>query len=154
MPLHDLLAAGRVAIIDGPDDRASVIDAATRLLAGDGVDAAAIGRSLHAREALASTGIGRGVAIPHGRVEPLQHSRGAFLRLARAVDFGAVDGEPVDLVLAIAVPQHSVQQHLQILAELAEQFSDAGFREQLRQAPDTASLCRALLEPDRRLRSA
>jgi len=150
MPLHELLGGERITILTDTEDRDAVIDAAARLLAGDagagaGPGAAAIGHSLRTREQLASTAIGHGVAIPHGRIAGLAESRGAFLRLAPAVDFGAVDGEPVDLVLAMAVPEHSVQEHLQQLAELVEQFADAGFRERLRGASDVAGLRQCLL---------
>ena len=151
MPLHELLSAERIAIVPAARGRAAVIDAAARLLATPagprGCTAPAIGERLRSREQLASTGIGHGVAIPHGRVEFLEHSRGAFLRLAEPVDFGAADGIPVDLVLALAVPEHSAQQHLQILAELAERFADEGFRAGLRGARDAGELAGMLLRP-------
>ena len=146
MPLHDWLSPGRVAIVDVPTDRAGVIDAAARLLGG--VDhESAIRDSLHARERLASTAIGHGVAFPHGRVQGLEHSRGAFLRVTPAVDFNATDGEPIDLVLAMAVPEHALQEHLQQLAELAERVGDPAFRKALRQAADVDALRDCLLAP-------
>ncbi len=156
MPLNDLLDSNRVAIMSGTPDRAAVIAAAARLLAapatGDASpttngasDPLLIGASLNARERLASTAIGHGVAIPHGRVDFIDDSRGAFLRLAEPVDFGAADGTPVDLILAMVVPQHSTMKHLEQLAELAEYFSDAGFRSRLRQASDLGELTRCLL---------
>ncbi len=158
MPLNDLLSAGRVEIVSGGADRAAVIDAAARLLAkpaeGEAVmaatapiDVTVIGDSLRARELLASTGIGHGVAIPHGRVDFIDNSRGAFLRLAQPIDFGAADGMPVDLILAMVVPQHSTMKHLEQLAELAEYFSDPDFRLRLRQAVDTDELTRCLVTP-------
>jgi PTS system nitrogen regulatory IIA component len=139
----------------GPGDRDDVLDAAARLLADAGSDhaapagghadaAAVIGDSLRRRERLGSTAIGHGIAIPHGRTAACDDARGAFLRLARPVEFGASDGEPVDLVFAMAVPEHFAQQHLQLLAELAERFADPEFRAALRAAPDAAAL-RALL---------
>ena len=146
MPLlHSLLSADRVALLVEPVDRDRVLDAAARLLA----DAAPgttqqIGDSLRTRERLGSTAIGHGIAIPHGRTTAFEEARGAFLRLAEPVDFGATDGEPVDLIFAMAVPEHFTQQHLQLLSELAERFADAGFRAALRSAPDIASI-RALL---------
>ena len=151
MPLHELLSAQRVAILEQSSDRDAVLDAAARLLA-DGTPSAihAIGDSLRDRERLASTAIGHGVAIPHGRSPLLETGCGAFLRLARPVDFGAADGEPVDLVLAMAVPEHHVQQHLQLLAELAERFADPDFRDCLRSAPDAAELSHRLLDRCRR----
>ena len=85
------------------------------------------------------------MAIPHGRVDFIDASRGAFLRLAEPVDFGAADGTPVDLILAMVVPQHSTMKHLEQLAELAEYFSDPDFRSRLRQADDADALVRCLL---------
>lgn len=150
MPMQDLLSAARVAIVRDAAARADVIDAAAQLLADPAQpgDAGAIAASLHAREAVASTAIGHGVAIPHARLPALDASRGAFLRLSPAVPFGADDGVPVDLVLALAVPEHQVQQHLQQLAELAECFADAGFRARLRGADGLDALRALLLAPD------
>lgn len=150
MALQELLDAGRVAIIDAPGDVSAVMRTAARMLAGAGGDARAIGEGLEERERLASTAIGRGVAIPHARVEDLEETRGAFLRLSPPVDFGAADGEPVDLVLAMAVPRHAMQGHLEVLAEVAERFSDPGFGALLRQARDHAELARHLLDGVRR----
>ena len=153
MPLHELLGGERIAILTEPGNRGSVLDAAARLLAdplmgGDRTDLCNdIRLSLRTREQLASTAIGHGVAIPHGRVRGVEERRGAFLRLAEPVDFGAPDGIPVALVLAMAIPEHSLQEHLQQLAELAERFADAGFRERLRGARNTAELGRCLFEP-------
>jgi PTS system nitrogen regulatory IIA component len=148
MPMRDLLSAGRIAILSGPTGRGDVLDVAARLLAGAASPdmARTIASSLQAREALASTAIGHGVAIPHGRIGALEESLGAFLRLDRPVEFGASDGAPVDLVFALAVPEHYVQQHLHQLADLAGQFADAGFRERLRRAPDLAALRTTLLD--------
>jgi PTS system nitrogen regulatory IIA component len=148
MPIQSLLAADRIVLLVEPGDRDAVLDAAARLLA----DAApgntqVIADSLRKRERLGSTAIGHGIAIPHGRTPAFDSARGAFLRLREPVDFGASDGEPVDLVFAMAVPEHFTQQHLQLLAELAEQFADAGFRAALRAAPDAASLRAVLLDP-------
>lgn len=150
MPMQELLDAERIAILAAPHDRAAVLDAAARLLAGPSdltgnAATHAISDSLLSRERLASTAIGHGVAIPHGRIASIEESRGAFLRLGTPVDFGAVDGELVDLVLALAVPDHYIQQHLQQLADLAERFADPAFRDGLRQAADLGELRRRLL---------
>ena len=146
MALADLLTPDRIALLDGPGSRDSVLDAAARLLA-DASPAAStiIGESLRQRERLGSTAIGHGVAIPHGRTNVFTEVRGAFLRLQAPVPFDAGDGEPVDLVFAMAVPETFTQQHLQLLSELAERFADAGFRERLRQASDATALRDALL---------
>jgi len=148
MPLETLLAPDRIAVLVEPVDRDSVLHAAARLLAdASPATTQAIGDSLRARERLGSTAIGHGIAIPHGRTNAFDGARGAFLRLADPVDFGASDGQPVDLVYAMAVPEHFTQQHLELLSELAERFADAGFRTALRNAPDVAALRALLLAP-------
>jgi len=83
------------------------------------------------REEIGSTALGHGVAIPHARIASLDHTQLAYLRLAAPVDFGAPDGEPVGKVLVILVPRMATDEHLQVLAEASEMFSDARFREQL-----------------------
>ncbi len=109
-----------------------------------------IGRSqvydaLFAREKLGSTGLGQGIAIPHGRIKGLKEAKGAFLRLAAPVQFDAPDGKPVDLLFVQLVPEAATEHHLQLLSELAQMFSDRNFREQLAASPDTAAI-RALFE--------
>lgn len=147
MPFQDLLSADRIVTLVEPVDRDQVLDAAARLLAGASEDrTAAIGDSLRQRERLGSTAIGHGVAIPHGRSNAFEQARAAFLRLRRPVDFDAGDGQPVDLVFAIAVPEHFTQQHLQLLSELAERFADAGFCDAMREAADARALERLLVE--------
>ena len=96
--------------------------------------------SLFARERLGSTGLGQGVAIPHGRIKGLKEARGAFLRLAQPVPFDAPDGNPVNLVFVLLVPEKATEKHLQILSELAQMFSDRALREALAAAPDAAAL--------------
>lgn len=151
MPLYELLSAERVAILVEPGDRGTVLDVAARMLCdGNASTALALRASLGERERLASTAIGHGVAIPHARTPLFDNSRGAFLRLAQPIDFGAIDGRPVDLVLAMAIPEHHVQQHLQLLAELAERFGDNGFLEGLRAATNVAELSYRLLDHCRR----
>jgi PTS system nitrogen regulatory IIA component len=92
--------------------------------------------SLFARERLGSTGLGQGVAIPHGRIKGLREAIGAFFRLATPVPFDAPDGKPVSLLFILLVPEQATEHHLQILSELAQMFSDKNFREQLSLAPD------------------
>ena len=92
--------------------------------------------SLFARERLGSTGLGHGVAIPHGRIKGLKDALGAFIRLAEPVPFDAPDGRPVSLLFVLLVPEQANEHHLQLLSELAQMFSDRTFREQLLSAPD------------------
>lgn len=96
--------------------------------------------SLFAREKLGSTGLGRGVAIPHGRVKGLKEAVGAVVRTRQPIPFDAPDGQPVTLIFVLLVPDRATDAHLQILSELAQMFSDKAFREQLLAAPDTREL--------------
>lgn len=104
-----------------------------------GIARATVFDSLFAREKLGSTGLGQGVAIPHGRIKGLKEARGAFLRLAAPVPFDSPDGKPVSLLFVLLVPEQANEQHLQILSELAQRFSDRAFREALTSAADAAA---------------
>lgn len=95
--------------------------------------------ALFAREKLGSTGLGQGIAIPHGRIKGLKEVRAAFLRLATPVQFDAPDGKPVGYVFILLVPEAATEHHLQLLSELAQMFSDKAFRERLAAAPDAAA---------------
>jgi PTS system nitrogen regulatory IIA component len=98
--------------------------------------------SLFAREKLGSTGLGQGIAIPHGRIKGLTRALGAFVRPRHPIPFDAPDGKPVAQVFVLLVPEHATEEHLQLLSELAEMFSERTFRERLAAATDPASLHR------------
>ena len=88
--------------------------------------------SLFARERLGSTGLGQGVAIPHGRIKGLREAAAVLVRMKEAIPFDAPDGLPVNLACILLVPEKATDKHLQILSELAQMFSDKAFREKLR----------------------
>jgi PTS system nitrogen regulatory IIA component len=90
--------------------------------------------SLIERERLGCTGLGHGAAIPHGRLTGLDHAICAFLKLGEGVDFDAIDEQPVDMICGLLVPAQSTSEHLNILALLAEMFSDAQFRQRIKEA--------------------
>lgn len=142
MHLVDLLAPARVHACLVTSGRKRLFEQIAALLAqgASGESERSIHDGLCARERLGSTGLGHGVAIPHGRSARLGHAVGTFIRLAEPLDFGAPDGEPVDLVFALVVPEHYAQQHLQLLANLAQMFGDPEFRARLRHAPDSTAL--------------
>jgi Phosphotransferase system mannitol/fructose-specific IIA domain (Ntr-type) len=96
--------------------------------------------SLVERERLGSTGLGQGVAIPHGRLKDRNRVVGAFVKLTAGVDFDSGDNLPVDLVFALLVPEHFTDEHLQILAYLAEMFSDRALCARLRECHSNVSL--------------
>ena len=143
MPFLDLLPAERVRTGLVAHDKAGLIEQLANLLAVDG-DIAAARDALAARERLGSTGLGHGVAIPHGRSAAIGEARAAFVRLAEPIDFGADDGRAVDLVACLIVPAHFTDQHLKLLAELAELFSNDAITTALRAAPDSTALHDAL----------
>jgi PTS system nitrogen regulatory IIA component len=105
-----------------------------------GVSRSLVFDSLFARERLGSTGLGQGVAIPHGRIKGLREAVAAFVRLGTPVPFDAPDGKPVNLLFILLVPEQATEQHLQILSELAQMFSDRELREQLTQTQDAGGL--------------
>ena len=98
------------------------------------------------REKLGSTGLGYGVAIPHGRIKTLKEPVCAFVRTATAIPFEAPDGAPVSLVFAMLVPEHATEAHLELLSELAQMFSDAQLREALAQVRDPQAAYRLITE--------
>jgi nitrogen PTS system EIIA component len=96
--------------------------------------------SLFAREKLGSTGLGQGVAIPHGRIAKLRDAAAAFVKTSHPIPFDAPDGLPVNLIFVLLVPERATDLHLQILGELAEMFSDTHFRNRLLACEDSASI--------------
>lgn len=147
MHLLDLLAPARVLAGVKVSSKKRLLEQLAQLLGdGDADRERALFDSLCQRERLGSTGLGHGVAIPHGRSAALGVATGAFVRLSEPVDFGASDGEPVDLLFALAVPEHFTQQHLVLLAQLAEMFADEAFRQRLRSAADSEAVYRLIAE--------
>jgi PTS system nitrogen regulatory IIA component len=105
-----------------------------------GLGRALITDSLFARERLGSTGLGHGVAIPHGRIKGLKAPMAAVFRLAQPIGFDAPDEQPVVLLIFLLVPEAATQKHLEILSEIAELLSDANLREQIKSSTDAAQL--------------
>lgn len=133
---NSILEAGSISIADPASSKKRILEQAARLLAGSAEepDAEQIFERLLERERLGSTGLAGGVALPHARMPGLEESRGAFLQLANAVEFDALDGNPVDLVFALLVPENANEEHLQLLARLAAMFNEEELRERLRKA--------------------
>jgi PTS system nitrogen regulatory IIA component len=96
--------------------------------------------SLFARERLGSTGLGQGVAVPHGRIKGLKEAVGAFIRLSEPIPFDAPDGRSVNMLVFLLVPEQATQQHLEILSELAQMLSDRTFRETLLATPEASAV--------------
>ena len=105
-----------------------------------GLDRDLVGQRIEQREALGSTGFGRGVAIPHARIAGLRRPVAAFLRLDAPVDFDAADGMPVDLVFGLLSPDTSGASHLQALAAVSRMMRDERMHETLSEAPGAEAL--------------
>ena len=102
--------------------------------------------SLFAREKLGSTGLGQGIAIPHGRIKGLKDAVGALVRTRQPIPFDAPDAQNVSIIFVLLVPDRATDMHLQILSELAQMFSEKTFREQLLNAPTAAELHRLVTD--------
>lgn len=100
--------------------------------------------SLCARERLGSTGLGHGVAIPHGRISGQSAVQAVFIRLAKPLDYDAADGKPVDLLFGLVVPENCTGDHLKLLSQIAEQFSDDELLEDIRKAEDNVAILELL----------
>lgn len=146
MNLTELIAPERVICRDDVSSKKRSLELLGGLIAESSeLDNRTVFDSLLGRERLGSTGLGRGVALPHGRLSGIPQAIGAVLKLAHGVDFDAQDQQPVDLLFALIVPEHFTDEHLKILAYLAEMFSNQDFCRQLRASRDDSQLYRHLL---------
>lgn len=110
-----------------------------------GIARSMVSENLFARERLGSTGLGHGVAVPHGRIKGLKAPLAAFVRLLEPIPFESPDAQPVNLLVFLLIPDNVTQQHLEILSEIAEMFSDEAFRAVLTTDPDPLSVHARLL---------
>ena len=139
--IADLLPSSNVLLGLDASSKARLFEAIGALFEANlGLPKQMVIDSLAAREKLGSTGLGQGIAIPHGRIKGLTEARGAFARLASPIAFDAPDGTPVSQVFVLLVPEHATEQHLQLLSELAQMFSDRAFRDELRGAESAVAL--------------
>lgn len=105
-----------------------------------GLSRALVTDSLFSRERLGSTGLGHGVAIPHGRIKGLKSPMAAVFQLAAPIGFDAPDEKAVNLMIFLLVPEAATQKHLEILSEIAEMLSDASLRQKLATCADAQEL--------------
>lgn len=135
MQLRDVLSPDRIAVGLTATSKKTLLETASELLAeSNGADSREIFDTLCQRERLGSTGLGHGVAIPHGRVEGQTETVAAILRLKRPISFDAPDNQPVDLFFVLAVPPTCTDAHLNLLAGVAELLGDPERREAIREA--------------------
>ncbi len=142
MKIEDILTPQRIELAMHASSKKRVLEHLSELLASDtGVDPNAVFQALIERERIGSTGIGEGVAIPHGRMKELKNAIGAFAILDRQVDFDSIDQKPVNIVFALIVPTQATDEHLQLLAQLAKIFSNARAKERLLEASSPDNVC-------------
>jgi PTS system nitrogen regulatory IIA component len=126
MQISALLSPTRIACHQDSSSKKRSLELLSHLLSSD-LPAFSEGElfdSLIGRERLGSTGLGHGVALPHGRISGLEAPIAAFVTLQKGIDYDAIDNQPVDLLFALLVPEESTDEHLQILSHLAAMFSD------------------------------
>lgn len=145
LSLVELFPQDRVLRLRAPDQGAVIAALAKRAAASLGVPAAEIAAALAAREALGSTGIGAGIAVPHARLAHAPAVSAWFTRLERPVDWRAVDGREVDLVFLLLSPENAASEHLAALAMATRRLRDASVAAALRAANDAEALRRALI---------
>lgn len=134
MQISEILSAECISCSVEASSKKSALEELAKLIAGSdpSLTYAEIFGCLIAREKLGSTGLGNGIAIPHCRFSDSKHTVGAFIQLKNAIDYDAIDQQPVDLLFALIVPEDSTDEHLQILSTLAEKFSDNSLLARLR----------------------
>ena len=113
-----------------------------------GVDAGVLKRVLEDRELLASTAIGDGIAIPHGKLDAVGRLVGTLGRAREGVEFESIDGKPTHLVFMLVAPANSTGVHLKALARLSRLFRDSAFRDRLMAAADAAGMYQVIVEED------
>ena len=142
MQLNSILSPGRTLCGAPGSSKKRVLENIAHFICEDSplINANQLFDSLIARERLGSTGLGHGIAIPHCRMKSCNKVIGSLIKLEQPIDFDAMDNEPVDLLFVLLVPDQAHDEHLQVLAKLAELFSDEGFCQQLRSAGDNDAL--------------
>jgi PTS system nitrogen regulatory IIA component len=139
--LASILPAAQVLVhVDATSKKRAFEEAGLLFESQQGLSRALITDSLFARERLGSTGLGHGVAIPHGRIKGLKAPMAAVFQLQNPIGFDAPDEQPVNLLIFLLVPEAATQKHLQILSEIAELLSDAALREKLKTCAFAAEL--------------
>ncbi|HET9033349.1 MAG TPA: PTS sugar transporter subunit IIA [Dokdonella sp.] len=146
MPFLEILSPQRICAKVAVEDKSALLEQLADLLACSVDERQLIVEALRDREKLGSTGIGRGVAIPHARIAGLAGPRAALMQLEQPLPFDAIDGQPVDLVAAMLAPEHSPEEHLLLLAELAELFSQEVLTTAMRNATTGSALRAELAE--------
>jgi PTS system nitrogen regulatory IIA component len=134
LDITDLVAPNRVIVGFRANSKSHLLaELARRAATATGLPQKQIGDALEVREALGSTGVGAGIAIPHAQIAELDRFYGLFIRLDRPIDYDAIDGLPVDLVFLLLIPANT-KEHLHALAGISRRLRDAGIATALRRA--------------------
>ncbi len=137
-----------IASLNGQTAQAVLGELCRPLAASHKVDSQKLLETLVEREKLGSTGIGEGVAIPHGKVAGLPALMASFGRTAAGVDFRAIDGKPTHLFFTLFAPENSAGAHLKALARISRIFKNPAFREAILRAPDAGEIFRLIESED------
>jgi PTS system nitrogen regulatory IIA component len=146
MNISQILTSDRIRLEDTTSSKKRALEILSEMLAQGAPEAsaAAIFDALNRRERLGSTGLGHGVAIPHGRILGIPQAIGAILRLQQGIDYDAPDRQPVDILFALLVPEQSTDEHLELLSQLAEMFSEERYLLRLREIEEPQQLLASL----------
>jgi PTS system nitrogen regulatory IIA component len=148
MDLGDLLSPEAVfPSLRAKNKKQALQEIAQKAAGLTGLDARDVFETLLQRERLGSTGVGRGIAIPHGRIAALPRIVSLFARLEEPIAFEALDGEPVGLIFLLLAPEHAGADHLKALARISRLLREPATIEKLRAAKDRAALYSVLTEP-------
>lgn len=142
MQLETILSPGRTLCGVPGSSKKRVLENIARCISEDinTIDPDQLFDSLIAREKLGSTGLGHGIAIPHCRMKNCAKILGTLVKLQEPIDFDAIDGEPVDLIFVLLVPEEANDEHLQALASIAQLFNDPDFCQQLRNTTSSEAM--------------
>ena len=146
MQISEILSSDSILCNQSFSSKKTTLEEISKLLANtdSSLSYVEVFECLLTREKLGSTGLGKGIAIPHGRLKGSKKTVAAFIQLQHGVDYDAIDGAPVDLLFALLVPENSTDEHLKILSHLAEMFSNAETLEQLRSATSVDEIYKIL----------
>lgn len=146
--LEDILTPGRSKVNVPGGSKKRVLDKIAELIGSEvpGLDAVRVLESLVAREKLGSTGFGNGIAIPHCRLPGCSSPISALLHLDAPVDFDSIDGEPVDLLFVLLVPEAATDAHLELLRQIASMLDRKDVRDRLRSAVSDKALYQVVLD--------
>lgn len=138
----DLLSPGRILADVTINSKKRLLELISQTLAKNNPELSSreIFESLCAREHLGSTGLGDGVAIPHGRISGSEEVEALFIRLTKPLPYDADDGQPVDLLFALTVPIHCTEDHSKLLSRISDRFSNTDLADQIRKAEDAQEI--------------